>query len=376
MTRERADVVIVGGGLIGCALAAELAGRGRTVTVVEKAEPGAEASGAAAGMLTPQADAHARDAFFDLALESRDLYASWVPALAGETGVDVAYRRTGFLRCRFETAPAGRGPAAPFAWQREAGLAVLELGHDALAGVAGGGLSPAVRDAVFFPGEAVVDPRRLTRAAWLSAARRGAVVRTGTSVLGFRVEKGVCRGVDTEAGPFEADAVVDAAGAWAAFEGRLPVPVPVGPVRGQIVQLAAAPLRLETIVASDEVYVVPRPDGTVLLGSTVENVGFDKSVTAEGVARLTAAAVRLVPALGSARFLTAWSGLRPGTPDGLPVLGRCAVEGLYFAAGHFRNGILLAPVTARILADLLTGGPVRDLSPYAVERFAPERRIA
>jgi glycine oxidase len=374
MNAARPDVVVVGGGLIGCALAAELAARGRSVTVVDRAEPGSEASGAAAGMLTPQSEARVRDPFFDLAVESRGLYPAWARGLEEETGVDVGYRRTGLLHCRLEGDAAG-APAEPFAWQRAAGLAVLARRREELSVEAGGRLSPDARDAVLFPDEAVVNPRPLTRAVWLSAVRRGAVVRTGTSVLGFRIEKGACRGVDTEAGPIEAETTVDAAGAWAAFNGRLPLALPVQPVRGQIVELA---LRepLATIVSSDEVYLVPRPDGTVLLGSTVEFVGFEKAVTAEAVGRLVAAALRLVPGLGSARFVTAWSGLRPGTPDGLPVLGASPVPGLFFAAGHFRNGILLAPITARILADLLTDGPARDLTPFSIERFAPVLRIA
>lgn len=371
MTGARADVVIVGGGLIGCALAAELAARGRSVTVLERAEPGTEASGAAAGMLAPQSEARSRDAFFELSLESRDLYAGWARGLAEESGVDVGYRKTGLLHCRFES-----DSAESFAWQRASGLSVLARRREDLALEAGGLLSPEVRDAVFFPDEAAVDPRRLTRAAWLAAVRRGAVVRTGTAVLGFRIERGICRGVETDSGPVEAEATVDAAGAWAAFEGRLPLPLPVEPVRGQIVELSLPGQPLETIVASEDVYLVARPDGTVLLGSTAERVGFQKAVTAEAVARLIAAATRLVPSLGQARFVTAWSGLRPGTPDGLPVLGGSPVRGLFFAAGHFRHGILLAPATALILADLLTGGPTRDLSPFSIERFAPALQIA
>jgi len=368
MSAARTDVVVVGGGLVGCALAAELAERGRAVIVIERSEPGAEASGAAAGMLSPQSESRARDAFFDLAVESRGLYPAWVRRLEAATGADVGYRKTGLLHCRFEPDESG-GEA--FAWQRAAGLAAVEMSRAELGGMAGGALSPEVRGAVYFPDEAVVDPRRLTRAAWMCAARRGADVRSGISVVGFRVEKGVCRGVDTDAGAIEADAVVDAAGAWAAFEGRLPVTLPVAPVRGQIVELSLPQQPLGSVVASGDVYVVPRPDGTLLLGSTAERVGFRKEVTAEAVGRLVAAATRLVPALASARFVAAWSGLRPATPDGWPVLGGSPVRGLFFAAGHFRNGILLAPVTAAILADLLTGAPARDLAPFSVERFAP-----
>ncbi len=363
-----ADAVIVGGGLIGCALAAELAARNLNVLVVERDEPGAEASGAAAGMLSPQTDAQEPSPFFDLALESRALYPAWSRLLFDEVGIDVGYRRTGLLRVVSDgEASAVRASGA---WQRAQGLSVEELSRESLDPRLGQRLAPGVRAMVSYPDEAVVDPRRLTRAVWLLAERRGARVRTATAVRAFRIERGACRGVETDAGRIEARMVVDAAGAWAAFDTSLPVPIPVEPVRGQIVEIRLPDRPLETVVASAEVYVVPRPDGTALLGSTMERVGFRKEVTAGAVARLLEGAERLLPEIASARFVTAWAGLRPGTPDGWPLLGASPVDGLFFATGHFRNGILLAPATARHLADLLTGRPVPRLSPFSVERFA------
>ncbi len=368
MSPERADVLVVGGGVIGCALAAELAARGRDVMVLERAEPGAEASGAAAGMLTPQFEARSRDAFFELALESRGLYPAWVRVLEQETGIDVGYRRTGLLHCDLQDAPGSL--VAQVAWQRAAGLEVSALRREEIPREIAGRLSPEVRSATFFPEEGAVDPRRLTRAAWLLADRRGVRVRTGVAAVGLRIEGGACRGVETRDGAILASAVVDAAGAWAAFESSLPVSVPVEPVRGQIVELLLPGRPLPTILSCEDVYVVPRADGSVLLGSTVEHVGFRKEVTAGAVERLIAAAAGLMPEIGSARFVTAWSGLRPGTPDGLPILGACRVPGLFFAAGHFRNGILLAPVTALAVADAVMGGGRRDLSPFSIERFS------
>jgi glycine oxidase len=375
MSLERADVLVVGGGVIGCALAAELAARGRDVIVLERAEPGAEASGAAAGMLAPQSEARSRDAFFDLALESRGLYASWARGLEQETGVDVGYRRTGLLHCDFGDA-SGQGLATQIAWQRAAGLDVAALRSQEIPAEIAGRLSSEVSGAAYFPEECVVDPRRLTRAAWLLAERRGVRVRTGVEVLGFRVEAGACRAVETRDGAILANAVVDAAGAWAKFESSLPLSVPVEPVRGQIVELRLRERPLPTILSCDDVYVVPRADGTVLLGSTVEHVGFRKEVTAGAVERLIAAATRLMPEIAGARFVTAWSGLRPATPDGLPILGPCRVPGLFFAAGHFRNGILLAPVTALAVADAVTGSGRRDLSAFSIERFTEVLRLA
>jgi len=366
-----ADALVVGGGLIGCAVAAELASRGLEVVVVDRGEPGGEASGAAAGMLSPQADADAPSPLFDFALESRELYPEWSRSLREETGIDVGYRKTGLLRCLAGGEPGAGEAFAAAAWQRAKGLRVEKLSRASMPQGIADRLAPGIAAAVSFPDEAVVDPRKLTRAAWLCAERRGAKVLTGVAVRGLRLERGVCRGFETDAGPFVARCVVDAAGAWAAaFDDRLAVAVPVERVRGQIVEVRLAGRPLETVVSSEEVYLVPRPDGTVLIGSTIERVGFRREVTAGAVARLLERAERLLPEIASARFVTAWAGLRPGSPDGWPLLGPSSIEGLFLAAGHFRNGILLAPATARHMSDLLTGRPSPRLSPFSVERFA------
>ena len=372
------DALIVGGGLIGCALAAELAARGRRVTLLERGEAGGEASGAAAGMLSPQVDARSASDFFDLALESRGLHAGWARALFDETGIDVGYRRGGLLQCvlggpRGEVEAEGAEGEALFdsyAWQRRAGLAVEDRPAAALGSELDGRLSRDVRRAVFFPDEAAVDPPALVRAAWLSAQARGVRLRTGVCAQRFRFRNGACVGVETDAGDFTAAATVDCAGAWAAFDPSGRLSIPVHPVRGQMVKLRLEGPPLRTMVCSDEVYCVPRAEGTVLVGSTVELVGFHKAVTAEAVERLIGGAVALLPELKSAQFVSAWSGLRPGTPDGLPIPGESGIPGLFLAAGHFRNGILLAPVTARVMADLLTSGRPRDLSAFALARFS------
>ncbi len=373
MTRG-ADALVVGGGLIGCALAAELAARGLDVMVVERGEPGKEASSAAAGMLSPQADAAGPSPFFDLALESRALYPEWSGMLRDEVGIDVGYRRTGLLRVVSEGEEAAVRAGA--AWQRARGLRVEELDRDSLDAALASRLGPVPRGVVFYPDEAVVDPRALARAVWRLAERRGARILAATAVRRFSLERGACRGVETDAGPIAARLVVDAAGAWASFDFGPDFGVPVEPVRGQIVELLLPGRPLETVLASEEVYVVPRPDGTALLGSTLERVGFRKEVTAGAVAHLLAAAGRLCPETASARFVDAWAGLRPGTPDGWPLLGATPVEGLFVAAGHFRNGILLAPATAWHLAELLTGRPAPRLAPFSLERFAGQPSTA
>ncbi len=371
--KTTADVVIVGGGVIGCALARELASAGLEVALVEKRQPGAEASGAAAGLLAPQAECVAPGPFFDLGIESRGLYPQWTEELVAETGIDVGYRRTGILRCALREGPQSLDP---FLWQRRAGLAVEQKDPASIAALTQGQVTPEVHEALFFPEESIVDSRRLTRALWLSAERRGVRLLIGTAARRFLLREGACRGVETDGGAIEAERVVDAAGAWANFDPGLPMPLPVRPVRGQIVELRLAGEGLPTVIQSEEVYLVPHADGSLLVGATVEFVGFEKEVTAGAVEGLIAAAARLVPAVEAARFTGARVGLRPGTPDGLPVLGPSAVPGLFFATGHFRNGILLAPVTARILADELMGGGSHDLVPFSIERFEASDRPA
>lgn len=222
-----------------------------------------------------------------------------------------------------------------------------------------------------------MNPRLLARAAWLSAERRGARILSDTPARGLLLETGLCRGVETDAGPISSGAVVNAAGAWAASLSGGDPAVPVFPVRGQIVEVRLEGRPLSKVVSSEEAYVVPRPDGTALVGSTEEHVGFRKEVTAGAVSALLAAGARLLPSLSSARFETAWSGLRPGTPDGLPILGASPVRGLFFAAGHFRNGVLLAPATAQRMADLLVNGRgALALAPFSVERFAAAPSLA
>lgn len=361
------EILIVGGGVIGCAIARELAGRGRRVRLLERARPGAEASSAAAGILSPQSDGRVPGPLFDLALESRSLYADWVAEIEVETGLSVGYRRTGLLRCARDEEDARALDV--FLWQRDRGLAVEVWEADRLARRLGGRLAPSIRRGLFFPDEAVVDPARLVEALARSARLRGVEIREGVAVRGLRIENGRCLGVETGAESLRAGTVIVAAGAWSSLDGRLPFQMPVEPVRGQMIELEMGPASPDTVLLTDAAYLVPRENGRVFVGATVEHEGFRKEVTAGGLQALLASASDFFPSVRSARFLRAWAGLRPGTPDGLPVLGACEVERLLFATGHFRSGILLAPVTARRIADLISGRGIGDLAPFSVSRF-------
>jgi glycine oxidase len=367
VTRSFPDVAIVGGGVIGLSLAREASSRGLDVVLIERGRTGEEASSAAAGLLSAQSDATAASPFFDLARESRDLYPSWVEALRQETGLDAGWRRTGVLRV------GGAGSFDRFLWQREAGLPLEQVDRREIARLSAGRAADSFDEGVFFEADAIVDSRLIVRALRRSLELRGVTVLEGTGATKFLLESGACRGVETSGGAVRAGRVVDAAGAWAAFDPALPFAVAVEPVRGQMVALAddgAFP----TVLESEDVYLVPRADGRILAGATVERAGFCKEVTAAGVAHLLSAAIALAPSLERARVAGAWAGLRPGTPDGLPLLGESPIPGLLLAAGHFRNGVLLAPITALLLADLLSGAPSRDLSPFSPDRFAPAAR--
>ena len=364
--RASTDVAVVGGGVIGLALARELSSRGASVIVIERGRTGEEASSAAAGLLSPQSDAIAPSAFFDLLRESRDLYPDWAAALGEESGVEVGWRRAGVLRC------GSPESLAPFRWQFGAGLPIENLEPSEVSLRSAGRAAPDL-PGLFFPDDAVVDGRLLVRALRRAVDQRGVEVVEGVAVTRFRVDGDACRGVDTTVGPVEAARTVDAAGAWANLDPQLPFPVPVEPVSGQIVELtdeAAFP----TVLASDDVYLVPR-GRSILVGATVEHTGFRKELTAAGVAGLLSAAMALAPSLARARVPCAWAGLRPGTPDGLPILGESPIRGLFLAAGHFRNGVLLAPLTARLMADAIAGTPARALSEFSPQRFAPAAHV-
>lgn len=371
MTRAP-DVLIVGGGVIGLAIAREAARAGMSVTLLERGGVGGEASGASAGMLASQLEAHEPGPLLALSLRSRALYPEWAAALLEETGVDIDLRRDGALVVAKDPV-ASRHLDAAFRFQRDAGLPVERL-DAAAARRAEPALAPGIEGGLFLPEEASLDPVLLTQALAAAAERAGARVVSGCGVASIAAASGRVEGVVATDGTRHAAArVVIAAGAWSGgIAAPRFVPPPSEPVRGQIVCFEA-PGIVRAIVESGDVYLVPRGDGRLLAGSTTERVGFDKRVTAGALASLSSGAVAILPALAKAPFHGAWAGLRPAAPDGLPVIGPASIEGLYYACGHFRNGIVLAPITARLVSGMLRGegapAPGFDAAPFSPRRF-------
>jgi glycine oxidase ThiO len=355
----RADVVVVGGGLIGLACTAALAAEGASVTLLAQRLPG-EASPAAAGMLAPGVE-HGGGAAHRFAVAGRDRYPAFLTDLAERAGVRIPLNRAGVLEVALDDGDAQRLSAeqpGDAEWLSPAAVAALEPG-----------LGPT-RGALLHPGDGAVDNLALHEALWrLVGALSSVTVMRG---LAHALEVGH-GGAGVAAGPFgevEGDAVVLAAGAWVSRLGGLPRPIPVEPMRGQMIAYAAAPLR--HVVYGPGGYLVPREDGRTLVGATMERVGFTVATTPEAEAALARAAVAMAPALRDARRLPSWSGLRPVTPDLLPILGRDPdAPELIYACGHSRNGVLLAPITGDVVAALAAGRrPDWDLSPFRVERFA------
>jgi len=353
---SRPDLVVIGGGIIGLSAARAAAGKGLRVRVLERDGFGGGATRAAAGMLSPLAEADSGGGpFLELGLRSLRMYGAWVEELEDASGVRVEFRQSGkLLPARSDGIEEGLPKRGVLA--REHGIAVEWLSDDALAGEASG-LGPEWRSALLIHDDYRVDSRALTRALVGAATRDGIVLSEGHMVSALLRDGDRVTGVTLADGSrVEAGAVLLAAGAWSAQVGSLPRPLGVRPVRGQMLALMPEELPSRRVIEAGGIYLVPRDDGRVLVGATVEDAGFREGNTALGIRTLLDAATKLAPSLDGARILEMWSGFRPGTPDGHPILGPDPdVEGLLIATGHYRNGILLAPITALLVGALAAG---------------------
>jgi glycine oxidase len=369
---ETADVAIVGGGVIGLAVAREVALRGAVrVTLIERGSLGSEASHAAAGMLAPQAEADRVDPFFELACASRDLYPAFADALREETGTDIELERTGTLYLAF-TSSDEEELEHRYNWQRRAGLLVERLSAEETRRLEPC-VSSSLRAALRFPQDVQVENRRLIAALSTSVEKHGVRLLTETHVKSLITERGRIRGVETSRGRVHAPVVVLATGAWTSF---LAAPnkgvrsLSIEPVRGQMLCFESNPRLARHVIYSPRGYIVPRLDGRLLAGSTTEHAGFEKRVTGAGLHAITSHALEIAPAVGGLSLLDSWAGLRPRAEDEWPVMGECAeLRGLFYATGHYRNGILLAPQTGVLLAEQIMTG---NSSPL-IDAFRPDR---
>ena len=372
--KHTADVAVIGGGVIGLTIARALAHRGAgDVCLIERNAVGYEASFAAGGMLAPQAEANSQDDFFHLACRSRDLYPNFAAALLDETGIDIELDTTGTLYVALTYHDLVEIEKR-YDWQNAAGLAVEKL-TPSQARELEPCINADVLGALRFPLDVQVENRRLLAALTNSVSNLGVSILTGASVESVKIERDRVTGVITSRGVISCPSVVIAAGTWSSLIKLSPASekpaLVIEPVRGQMISFDARPQVTRHVIYSPRGYIVPRQDGRLLAGSTSERAGFAKQVTAGGISTILKNALEISPSVASLPIIDTWAGLRPRSPDSLPVLGPCdEIGGLFYATGHYRNGILLAPATGELITEAVVAGVTSPLlGPFSPGRF-------
>jgi glycine oxidase len=369
---ETFDVLIVGGGIIGGSIAFDLAGRNLRVAVLDRQEMMREASWAAAGMLSPAPDCPAAIPLVPLGRSSLVLYPKFVEAVEDTSSLPTGFRAGGAVEviCHGE---AERELSTLVALHHGLGLACEPMRLDEARS-----MEPALgrdaRAAALLPDECSVEPRALTSAVLAAAAAAGAALCPGVEVTSLVLDGKKCSGVKTSKGEiFHAAHVVLAAGCWSSQIPEAAPYAPTLPVRGQMAALRHSGTPIRHVLRCERGYLVPRgvdSPQTVVVGSTIENAGYEKRITSGGIEKILSAANELAPELAKAEIIETWCGLRPGTPDQLPILGPAEIDGLVFATGHYRNGILLAPVTAKLIGDWIAERKTRlDWEMFSPLRF-------
>src|SRR6266404_3567600 len=366
---KKFDVAIAGGGVIGGAIALELARAGLRVAVFDRQQAGQEASWASAGILSPAPENPGMVAMVPLGRASLALYPEFVGWVEEISGKSTGFRPKGTLEALFSHDTKAE-LSTIIALHHGLGLKAEPLrAEDARE------LEPALSEeaeaAVLRPDEASVDNRALTAAILEAAQQSGAEIFSGNSAKAIWREKNRCVGLILQNEKVEAKWTIIAAGCFsAAIEGIAPY-APVRPAKGQMAALRADDLKIDRVLWSEKIYLVPRNDGRIVAGATVEHAGFDKRVTAGGIEKILSSAIELAPGLANARIEETWAGLRPASPDHLPILGPTDIDGLLIATGHFRSGILLTPIPSRFVRQWITEQRVS----VDWERFSPLRFV-
>ena len=369
------DAIIAGGGLIGCAIALELAQNDLRVALFDSQEPGREASWASAGILSPAPESPAMIATVEIGKASLASYPAFIELVEELGGLDTGFRAKGTITALLSR-HAREELSTIIALSRGLGLKAEALSAQEAREMEPD-LSEEVEAAVLRPDEASVDNRLLAKALLEAAKLSGVEVRAGAGVDALWKEGSQCHGILVRGEKFAAKHTIVAAGAFSTQIAGAEEYAPVRPAKGQMVSLRCDAARIERVLWAERIYIVPRNDGRILCGATVEHVGFDKTVTAGGVHANLNAAIELAPILATARVEETWAGLRPDTPDHLPILGSTDIEGLLIATGHYRSGVLLTPITARLMSELvLQKTPTVDCEKFSPLRFQAAKKSA
>jgi glycine oxidase ThiO len=349
------EIIVIGGGVIGLATAIELRLKGAEVSIVSK-DFKAAAGRAAAGMLAPQAEQMPTGAMLDLCLASRDLYPEWVRKIESISGIDAGYWQCGIL--------------APHYTQTDLDLAWLDA---ALVHKHQLGLGESVVGGYYYPADGQVNNRDLIRSLFVASQSLGVKFQDGVEVTAIRHQQGRVTHLETSQGDLAALHYILATGAWS----QQLLSIEVVPRKGQMLSVLVpnelrANLPLQQVLFGEDIYIVPRRDGTIIIGATSENVGFTSHNTPRGIQQLLTNATRLLPLLQDFPICETWWGFRPATPDELPILGKSPYDNLTLATGHYRNGILLTPITAQLITDLVWHERAdNSLTATSYQRFEP-----
>jgi len=370
---NRYDAVIAGGGIIGASIALELSAAGIHVGLFDSQAPGCEASWASAGMISPAPESAAMITSMPLSMASARNYPDFISKVEELSGQSVGYRKDGSIDAILH-GDAREEVSTIIAMQHGVGLRAEPLSAERARQMEPS-LTDEIQAAIFRPDECSLDNRVFTDATLNAARRKGAEIVSGNGAKSLWVENGACKGLILNDGKVEAAWTIIAAGCFSAkIEGVAPY-APVSPAKGQMISLRSDSVKLSHALWADHTYLVPRNDGRIIAGSTIEYEGFNHSVTAGGVRKILNGAIRLVPALERARIEETWAGLRPDSPDHLPILGPTDLRGLLIATGHFRSGILLAPITAQLVREWVISQKVSvDWDRFSPMRFLEARQ--
>lgn len=368
MALKNPAVVVAGAGIVGLSAACELARRGMRCLILDRGRCGHEASFAAGGILAPQAETLPESPLLSIALKARDRHISLAEELLELTGITVEHHRYGVLSLAFSDEELQSLRSLTDS-QKKSGLRAEMVSREGLSRLEPAS-HPDAKGAALFPDDHRVDNRLLLEALKSLASQRGVEIREFCAVRGMETTNGRITGVRTNTERIETTTLINALGAWAGQLEGDPCAPPVRPVKGHMLSLVDGPT-MRHVVYGHHGYIVPRADGRLIVGSTMEEAGFDTRTTAAGVAQLIRIASAIATGVGNATISEIWTGLRPATPDGLPVIGKSLAEGLIVAGGLYRNGILLGPLVGEIAAALALGEkPSVDLAPFDPNRFS------
>ncbi len=367
------DAIVAGGGLIGASIALELACAGLKVGLFDAQKPGREASWASGGMISPSPESPSMNSVLPMSMASVRVYPEFIRLVEELSGKNVGYRKEGALDIFLKETPQAEITEI-LEQHRAAGLRA-----EAVSSQQASELEPEItaeiRAGIVRHDEASLDSRIFTESTLEAAQRQGAEIYSGNGAKALWTDGNVCKGLQLDNGRVEARWTVIAAGCFSARIEGAERYAPVVPARGQMVALRCDAVKIQRDLWCDHMYLVQRTDGRIIAGSTIEYEGYDRNVTASGLKKILTGALSLVPGLEKARIEETWAGLRPDTPDHLPILGPTDREGLMIATGHFRSGILLAPITARLICEWVTTQRVSlDWTPFSPMRFQAKRQ--